>query len=106
MQTSSLGLRGSFVGYQLLCLIQVSISSQANVKTVGGDIYVDDKNISTLNIAQYRRLFALVSQEPTLYQGSIRDNVLLGTDEEDPDSQSLFRACKDADIYDFIMSLP
>ncbi|KAH7409668.1 P-loop containing nucleoside triphosphate hydrolase protein [Cadophora sp. MPI-SDFR-AT-0126] len=73
---------------------------------VRGDIYIDDQKISILNLAQYRRLFALVSQEPTLYQGSIRDNVLLGTDQEDPDEEALFQACKDADIYDFIMSLP
>ncbi|KAK0110140.1 GTPase-activating protein [Cadophora gregata] len=73
---------------------------------VHGDIFIDDARISTLNLTRYRRLFALVSQEPTLYQGSIRDNILLGTDQEDPNDQALFQACKDADIYDFVMSLP
>ncbi|KAF7930175.1 hypothetical protein BELL_1147g00010 [Botrytis elliptica] len=71
-----------------------------------GGIYVDGKEISTLNINDYRSHIALVSQEPTLYQGTIRENMLLGADREDvPDSEIEF-ACREANIYDFIMSLP
>ncbi|KAH8602394.1 P-loop containing nucleoside triphosphate hydrolase protein [Bisporella sp. PMI_857] len=71
-----------------------------------GGIYVDGKEISSLNLNQYRSFIALVSQEPTLYQGTIRDNVLLGADRPDvPDSEIEF-ACREANIYDFIMSLP
>ncbi|CCD54212.1 hypothetical protein ACHAO1_005740 [Botrytis cinerea] len=71
-----------------------------------GGIYVDGKEISTLNIKDYRSHIALVSQEPTLYQGTIRENMLLGADREDvPDSEIEF-ACREANIYDFIMSLP
>lgn len=71
-----------------------------------GGIYVDGKEISSLNLNDYRSFIALVSQEPTLYQGSIRENILLGADKEDvPDSAVEF-ACKEANIYDFIMSLP
>jgi ATP-binding cassette subfamily B (MDR/TAP) protein 1 len=71
-----------------------------------GGIYVDGKEISSLNINDYRSFIALVSQEPTLYQGTIRENVLLGADREDvPDEQVEF-ACREANIYDFIMSLP
>jgi len=47
-----------------------------------------------------------VSQEPTLYQGTIRDNVLLGADRDDVPEEEIIRACKDANIYEFIMSLP
>ncbi|KAF8861956.1 putative Leptomycin B resistance protein pmd1 [Acephala macrosclerotiorum] len=72
-----------------------------------GGIYVDGKEISSLNLNDYRSYIALVSQEPTLYQGTIRDNVLLGADRTDevPDSEIEF-ACREANIYDFIMSLP
>lgn len=73
---------------------------------VDGDIYIDSQKISTLNLAQYRNVLALVSQEPTLYQGTIRENILLGTDQDDTDNEAIAQACKDADIYDFIMSLP
>ena len=71
-----------------------------------GGVYVDGKDISSLNINDYRGFLALVSQEPTLYQGSIRENVLLGADREDVPEEAIAEACKDANIYDFIMSLP
>lgn len=71
-----------------------------------GGIFVDGKEISSLNINDYRSFVALVSQEPTLYQGTIRENVLLGADRDDvPDSEIEF-ACREANIYEFIMSLP
>jgi ATP-binding cassette, subfamily B (MDR/TAP), member 1 len=41
-----------------------------------------------------------------LYQGTIRNNILLGTDEDDINDSTIEQACKDADIYDFVMSLP
>lgn len=73
---------------------------------LAGGIFVDGKEISSLNVNEYRSFIALVSQEPTLYQGTIRENVLLGADREDvPDSEVEF-ACREANIYEFIMSLP
>jgi ABC-type multidrug transport system fused ATPase/permease subunit len=48
-----------------------------------------------------------VSQETTLYQGTIRDNLLLGV--RDPASVSaddMVAACRQASIHDFIDSLP
>ena len=71
-----------------------------------GGVFVDGKEISSMNINDYRRFLALVSQEPTLYQGSIRENVLLGADREDVPEEAIVQACKDANIYDFIVSLP
>ncbi|KAI9677521.1 MAG: GTPase-activating protein [Caeruleum heppii] len=71
-----------------------------------GGIYVDGKEISSCNLNDYRSYLALVSQEPTLYQGSIRENVLLGADRDDVPEEEIIQACKDANIYEFIMSLP
>lgn len=71
-----------------------------------GSVLVDGKEISNLNINQYRSFLALVSQEPTLYQGTIRENVLLGADREDVTDEEIEKACRDANIYEFIMSLP
>ncbi|KAI7312301.1 multidrug resistance protein, partial [Hortaea werneckii] len=73
-----------------------------------GGVYVDGKEISSLNINNYRNFLALVSQEPTLYQGTVRENILLGADRkpEDVPEEAIIRACKDANIYDFVMSLP
>ncbi|KAI3555130.1 ABC transporter, partial [Colletotrichum abscissum] len=49
---------------------------------LSGAIFVDGKEISTLNVNEYRSFIALVSQEPTLYQGTIRENILLGAHTE------------------------
>jgi ATP-binding cassette subfamily B (MDR/TAP) protein 1 len=73
--------------------------------TLGG-VFVDGHDISTLNVNEYRKHLALVSQEPTLYQGTIRDNILLGTDREDVSEDEIVVACNEANIYDFVMSLP
>lgn len=72
---------------------------------LGGGVYVDGKEISSLNVNDYRRHIALVSQEPTLYQGTIRENILLGAATDVSDAQIEY-ACKEANIFDFIISLP
>jgi ATP-binding cassette subfamily B (MDR/TAP) protein 1 len=73
---------------------------------LSGGVFVDGHNIADLNVNSYRSHLALVSQEPTLYQGTIKDNILLGIDQDDIPEDELVKACKDANIYDFIMSLP
>ena len=73
---------------------------------LAGGVFVDGKEISSLNINDYRSFLALVSQEPTLYQGDVKENILLGADRGDVPDEAIIQACKDANIYDFIMSLP
>ena len=73
---------------------------------LSGGVFVDGKEISSLNVNDYRSFLALVSQEPTLYQGSIRENILLGADKDDVPEEEIVQACKDANIHDFILSLP
>jgi ATP-binding cassette, subfamily B (MDR/TAP), member 1 len=73
---------------------------------LAGGVFVDGKEISGLNLNQYRSFLALVSQEPTLYQGTIKENILLGADRSDVPDEHIIQACKDANIYTFIMSLP
>ncbi|KAH9900398.1 multidrug resistance protein [Xylariomycetidae sp. FL2044] len=71
-----------------------------------GGVFVDGKEISTLNLNDYRSFIALVSQEPTLYQGTIKENILLGSARELVTDEAVEFACKEANIYDFILSLP
>ncbi|KHN99435.1 ABC multidrug transporter Mdr1 [Metarhizium album ARSEF 1941] len=71
-----------------------------------GGIFVDGKEVSSLNINDYRSHIALVSQEPTLYQGTIRVNILLGSSSEVVSDEAIEFACREANIYDFIVSLP
>lgn len=49
-----------------------------------------------------------MSQEPTLYAGTIRFNILLGAIKPDSEvtQEEIEQACRDANILDFIKSLP
>ncbi|RAQ50582.1 ABC multidrug transporter Mdr1 [Aspergillus flavus] len=74
--------------------------------TLSGSVLVDGQDITQLNVNSYRSFLSLVSQEPTLYQGTIKENILLGVDQDHTPEEAVIKACKDANIYDFIMSLP
>jgi ATP-binding cassette subfamily B (MDR/TAP) protein 1 len=73
-----------------------------------GSITLDGVPISDLNLNSYRSQVALVSQEPTLYAGSVRFNILLGANkpEEEVTQAELEQACRQANILEFIESLP
>lgn len=71
-----------------------------------GEILFSGRNLNELDVSSYRRTLALVSQEPKLFGGSIRDNLLLGLNLPDGDAQEMVRACQQAEIHDFIISLP
>ncbi|KAH8671487.1 abc transporter [Xylariales sp. PMI_506] len=73
---------------------------------LAGGVYVDGTDISSLSITDYRSFIALVSQEPTLYQGTIKDNIALGSGDGDVSEEAIEMACREANIYDFIVSLP
>ncbi|KAG5760727.1 hypothetical protein H9Q69_013400 [Fusarium xylarioides] len=73
---------------------------------ISGGVFIDNHKISKLNINDYRSHIALVSQEPMLYQGTIKENILLGTAREDVPDDDIEHACREANIYDFIVSLP
>jgi ATP-binding cassette subfamily B (MDR/TAP) protein 1 len=85
-----------------------SRSVTARSDTLAGRVIVDGKDISTLNVQSYRRAIALVSQEPTLYAGTIKHNVALGAyvPPEQVSQEEIEAACKSANIHDFIMGLP
>ena len=72
---------------------------------ISGRICLDGKDIIKMSPRLYRGQMSLVQQEPTLYQGSVRDNVSLGLDYEPPEEQ-LKEACRKANALDFIVSLP
>ncbi|EAT87032.2 hypothetical protein SNOG_05968 [Parastagonospora nodorum SN15] len=69
-----------------------------------GTILFNSQSITTLSPSAYRSQLALVSQEPTLYEGTIRENVALSVDSAT--DTEIETACRDAQIHDFITSLP
>ncbi|KAF9242533.1 P-loop containing nucleoside triphosphate hydrolase protein [Melanogaster broomeanus] len=75
---------------------------------LAGQVLLDGQPISELNIQEYRKHISLVSQEPTLYAGTIRFNILLGATkpESEVTQEDVEAACRNANILDFIQSLP
>ncbi|KAK9326218.1 P-loop containing nucleoside triphosphate hydrolase protein [Lipomyces orientalis] len=70
-----------------------------------GAVFMDGRDVSTLNVSEYRKNIALVQQEPVLYAGTIRYNVALGSPDTVTDEE-IIEACKQANIHNFITSLP
>ncbi|KAK4129514.1 P-loop containing nucleoside triphosphate hydrolase protein [Parathielavia appendiculata] len=71
-----------------------------------GQILFNGKDITEMNVYEYRKLLSLVAQEPSLFHGTIRENILLGVDPASVTDEQLHQCCKDANIHDFIVSLP
>jgi ABC-type multidrug transport system fused ATPase/permease subunit len=70
-----------------------------------GKILCNGSNIADIDVKEYRKAISLVAQEPTLYQGTIKENILLGVSETTT-QDALYQACREAEIHDFITSLP
>ncbi|KAK3398067.1 P-loop containing nucleoside triphosphate hydrolase protein [Sordaria brevicollis] len=71
-----------------------------------GRILFNGKDISQVNLFEYRKLLSLVAQEPSLFHGTIRENILMGVDPSTVTEEQLYQCCRDANIHDFIISLP
>ncbi|KAF2222504.1 P-loop containing nucleoside triphosphate hydrolase protein [Elsinoe ampelina] len=75
-----------------------------------GSVDRDATSVSTFNPRLFRSDISLVQQEPTLYQGTIRENIALGSATEstelDMSEENINAACRDANIAEFISSLP
>jgi subfamily B ATP-binding cassette protein MsbA len=67
-----------------------------------GSILVDDVDIRQASIASLRRQIAIVTQEPILFNDTVRNNIAYGTPEAS--EQQIIQAAKDAYAYDFISS--
>uniref|UniRef100_K3WT62 ABC transporter B family member 2 n=1 Tax=Globisporangium ultimum (strain ATCC 200006 / CBS 805.95 / DAOM BR144) TaxID=431595 RepID=K3WT62_GLOUD len=70
-----------------------------------GQILLDGRDISTLNIKWLRSQIGLVSQEPVLFSATIFDNIAFGVSNEVTRDQ-VIAAAKLANAHDFIMALP
>ncbi|KAI0397009.1 ABC transporter-like protein [Xylariaceae sp. FL0594] len=74
-------------------------------QVTSGCITFDGIDIDTLALSSYRRSISLVAQEPSLFDGTIRENILLGMFETVSDAR-MHGVCRDAGIHDFVVSLP
>jgi ATP-binding cassette subfamily B (MDR/TAP) protein 1 len=70
-----------------------------------GHIRLNGQDISKMSPTLLRRNISLVQQEPPLYLGSVRDNIILGLERAHTDDE-VREACHQANAWEFISSLP
>lgn len=70
-----------------------------------GEIMIDGIDIKELHLHKMRSFISVVSQEPILFNCSIRDNIAYGL-EETAGMDDIITAARDANIHEFITSQP
>jgi ATP-binding cassette subfamily B (MDR/TAP) protein 1 len=70
-----------------------------------GSVILDGHNLKEYNVAWLRRQIGVVSQEPVLFNMSIKQNLLMGIDHEVTNDEIVV-ACKKANCHSFISQLP
>jgi ATP-binding cassette subfamily B (MDR/TAP) protein 1 len=73
---------------------------------LSGSVSIDGKNIRDYGLIDMRAQIALVSQEPILFDRSIKDNIFYGLKEDEKSEQALMDAAKLANIHNFVAGLP
>ncbi|THV50504.1 hypothetical protein BGAL_0147g00070 [Botrytis galanthina] len=71
-----------------------------------GSILINSSSLNDIDTQYHRSQTGLVSQNTTLFEGTLRDNILLGVCDLSLIDERLENAAKDANIHDFIISLP
>uniref|UniRef100_A0A0E0CH24 Multidrug resistance protein n=1 Tax=Oryza meridionalis TaxID=40149 RepID=A0A0E0CH24_9ORYZ len=70
---------------------------------IRGSVKIDGRDIKAYNLQALRRHIGLVSQEPTLFAGTIRENIVYGT--ETASEAEIEDAARSANAHDFISNL-
>ncbi|OQV12032.1 Multidrug resistance protein 1A [Hypsibius exemplaris] len=74
-------------------------------QAMSGSVTLDGHQLEDLNIKWLRSKLGFVQQEPLLFSGTVKENILYGCD-EDVGMDRVVAAARDANIHDFIMNLP
>ena len=71
-----------------------------------GEILFNGRNLKDLDPKWYHNQIAIVQQEPVLFSGTIRENIIYGLDLDDKNDDEIEAlmddACRQANAYDFI----
>ncbi len=70
----------------------------------GGKITIDGKDIKDFTLQSLRKNIGIVQQDVYLFCGTVRENIAYG--KPDASDEEIIEAAKNANIHDFIMSLP
>ncbi|XP_005414963.1 PREDICTED: multidrug resistance protein 3 isoform X2 [Chinchilla lanigera] len=71
-----------------------------------GAVLLDGQEAKTLNVQWLRAQLGIVSQEPVLFDCSIEENIAYGDNSRAVTQEEIVRAAKEANIHQFIETLP
>jgi len=71
-----------------------------------GSIILDDKPLEEYNPRALRQCIGVVSQEPVLFNKTIRENLIYGCTDKAPSDEEIICALKKANAWDFVRKLP
>ncbi|MCM1523021.1 MAG: ABC transporter ATP-binding protein/permease [Ruminococcus sp.] len=74
------------------------------LKADSGQVLIDGKDISQMNLQSYRQHIAVVPQTPILFTGTVRENITYGAD--NISDEFLNEVIRSANLEEFISSLP
>jgi subfamily B ATP-binding cassette protein MsbA len=74
---------------------------------IGGRITLDGHDVRTLALTDLRRAIGLVPQEPSLFSGTVRENIAYAVDgERAPSDAEIISASRAAHAHEFVERLP
>lgn len=75
------------------------------LKPISGEILVDGINIDN-NISSWLKNISYIPQNIYLLDGSIRENVAFGVEEQEISDEKIWEVLKEAQLYEFVKDLP
>ncbi|KAF7732288.1 ATP-binding cassette, sub-B (MDR TAP), member 4 [Apophysomyces ossiformis] len=73
---------------------------------IEGQVLLDGHDLRELNVTWLRNQIGVVSQEPVLFNMTIRQNLLMGINDREVSQEEIVEACKKANCHMFITQLP
>lgn len=76
------------------------------IPSSGGQIFIDDFDLSQCSLDSIRKNVSIISQSPQLFSGSILDNVMLGAKNRQVQSAEIEAAMYASNAEEFLAELP
>ncbi|GAB5366951.1 hypothetical protein AAMO2058_001188000 [Amorphochlora amoebiformis] len=108
------GLSFSVKKGQVVALVGPSGSGKSSVFRIlqrfypiqKGSIYLDGRKLDEYHPSVLRHRIGIVSQEPVLFNRTIRENLIYGCTDETPSDEEIISALKKANAWGFVSKLP
>lgn len=71
-----------------------------------GSVAINGIDINQIDLQFLRSNLSVVSQNPALFDMSVRENIVFGLPQPKPCQSEIEMACREANVHDFISSLP